>query len=108
LVEDSDGPREPCVRLGPDPPVGRGNFERGKGRPIVNYRDTAVIYAKTAEPIKMLFGLWARMGPRNHVRWGGVPEMQRDVALATNFWLLMGCNFGCLILGVGCQGQAIQ
>ena len=23
--------------------------------------------AKTAEPIKMPFGLWARMGPRNHV-----------------------------------------
>ena len=26
--------------------------------------------AKTAEPIKMPFGLWARMGPRNCVRWG--------------------------------------
>jgi len=26
--------------------------------------------AKTAEPIEMAFGLWTRMGPRNHVRWG--------------------------------------
>jgi len=25
---------------GPDPPMGRGKFERGKGRPIVKYRDT--------------------------------------------------------------------
>jgi len=25
---------------GPDPPMGRGNFEEGKGRPIVKYRDT--------------------------------------------------------------------
>jgi len=32
----------------------KSNFE-GKGWPTVNYRDTAVIYAKTAEPIKMLF-----------------------------------------------------
>ena len=27
--------------------------------------------AKTAEPIKMPFELWARMGPRNHVLDGG-------------------------------------
>jgi len=26
-----------------------------------------VIPAKTAEPVKMQFGLWARMGPWNHV-----------------------------------------
>jgi len=32
----------------------KGNFQ-GKGRPIVKYRDTAVICAKTAEPIEMLF-----------------------------------------------------
>ena len=23
-------------------------------------------HAKTAEPIELLFGLWVRMGPRNH------------------------------------------
>jgi len=46
--------------------MGRGNFE-GNGRTIVKYRDTAVICAKTAEQIKMPFGLWARLGPRNHV-----------------------------------------
>jgi len=33
-----------------------------------------VICAKMAEPIKMSFGLWARMGPRNHVLdWGPDP-----------------------------------
>jgi len=26
-----------------------------------------VSWAKTAEPIKMLLGLWTRMGPMNHV-----------------------------------------
>jgi len=32
----------------------------------------------------MLFGLWAQMGPRNHVLDGG-PEALRDIAIATNF-----------------------
>jgi len=43
-----------------------------------------VIYAKTAEPIEMPFGLWARMGRRNHMLDGG-PEVLRDVAMAANF-----------------------
>jgi len=47
--------------------MGRGNFEGGIGRPIVKYGDTAVVCAKTAEPIEMPFGLWARMGRRNRV-----------------------------------------
>jgi len=42
--------------------------------------------AKTAEPIKMPFGLWAwmGMGRRNHLLDGG-PAVLRDVAMATNF-----------------------
>ena len=32
----------------------------------------------------MLFGLWARIGRRNHVLDGG-PAVLRDVAMATNF-----------------------
>jgi len=50
------GPGNHVLYGGPDPPMGKGSFERGKGRPIVKYRDTAVICAKTAGPIKMLFG----------------------------------------------------
>ena len=42
------------------------------------------ISAKIAEPIEMPFGLWARMGPRNHV-FDGSPKVLRDVAMATNF-----------------------
>ena len=38
-VEDSDGPREPCIRWGPDPPW-EGAIFRGKGRSIVKYRDS--------------------------------------------------------------------
>jgi len=32
---------------------------------------TLVSHAKTAKPIEMQFGLWAGMGPRNHVLYGG-------------------------------------
>ena len=41
-------------------------------------------YAKTAKPIEMPFGLWAWMGPRNHVLDGSV-EVLRNVAVANNF-----------------------
>ena len=36
------------------------------------------------------------MGPRNHVL-DGAPRVLRDVAMATNFWLSVGYNFGCMI-----------
>ena len=38
----------------------------------VSLSDTLVSPAKTAEPIEMPFGLWARMGRRNRVRREGV------------------------------------
>ena len=51
----------------------------------------------------MPFGLWARMGCRNHVLDGG-PAVLRDVAMATNFVTqfaiivgFVGYNFGCMI-----------
>ena len=47
-----------------------------------------------AKLIEMLFVLWAEMGRRNHVL-DGRPQVLRDVAMATNFWL----STGCLILG---------
>jgi len=34
------GPRDHILDGGPDPPMGRGNFEGGKGRLIIKYRDT--------------------------------------------------------------------
>jgi len=44
-----------------------GEFSGEKVRPIVQYWDTAVSCAKTAEPIEMPFGLRIRVGPRKHV-----------------------------------------
>ena len=39
---------------------------------------TVVSTAKTAEPIRMPFGLWTRVGPENHVLDGGPdPPMGR-------------------------------
>jgi len=34
--------------------------------------------------MEMPFGLWARMGPRNHVADEG-PQVLKDIAMATNF-----------------------
>ena len=38
--------------------------------------------AKTAEPIKMLFGVWTRGDPRNHVLDQG-PDPSRELAVLT-------------------------
>ena len=78
------GPRNHVLDGARIPPVRRGNFEGRNGRPVVKYMDTAVICAKTAEPIEMPFGLWTQMGPRNHVL-DGSPQVLTDVAMATNF-----------------------
>jgi len=66
-VQDSGGSKEPCITWDLDLPVGRGNFEE-KGRD----RRSASSCAKMAEPIKMPFGLWTRVGPRKHVLHGAV------------------------------------
>jgi len=89
-------------------------------RPIVKYGHSAVICAKTAEPVEIPFGFWGRMGRRNHVLDGG-PEVLRDVAMATNFGTqfaitgFVGYSFGCVIAGDtlfdsrgGFSGQAIR
>ena len=100
--------------MGVQIPTWEGAILRGKGAPHCKvYGHSAVIYAKTAKPIEMPFGLWARMSPRNRVLDGG-PGVLRDVPMATTFWLLMG--FGCMIAsdmlfdsrGVGFLGQAIR
>ena len=51
-------------------PQGRGNFEGEEGGKHCKVQGHSVLScAKTTEMIEMQFGLWAQMGPRNHVRW---------------------------------------
>jgi len=89
---------------GPDPPMGIGKFLGENGCPIVKYRDTTVICAKTAEPIGMPFGFWARMGSRNRVGRGSMGAKGRchgnqfwDAICYNWLWRLMDYNFGCVI-----------
>ena len=88
--------------MGVQIPPWEGAILRGKGRPIVKYKDTMDIYAKTAELMEMPFGLWAWIDPRNHML-DGSPEVLRDVVMATNFGAqfaitgFVGYNFGCMI-----------
>ena len=54
-----------------------------------------VSFAKMAEPIEMLFGLWAWMGCRNHTLDGGTVVL-RDVAMVTNFWTKIAISWLCV------------
>jgi len=51
---------------GPDPSMGRGNFEGGGAANCKVWGYSAVTCVKTAELIVMPSGLWAQTGLRNH------------------------------------------
>ena len=53
------GLRNQVLDGGPDPPMGKGNFEREMGRSIMKYMN---LPAKTAEPIEMPFGMLSCSG----------------------------------------------
>ena len=82
------GPRNHVLDGRPDPSW-EGVIMRGKWAlsHCKIYGHSAVICANTAEPMEMLFGLWAWTGRRNHMLDGG-PEVLRDVAMAANFGTL--------------------
>jgi len=114
------GPRNHVLDGGPDLPW-EGKFWGRKRRPIVKYRDTLQSSVqKRLNRSRCRFGLWAWMGPRNHVL-DRSPAVLRDVAMATTFGTqfaitgFVGYNFGCLIRSdtlfdcrVGFWGQAIR
>ena len=66
---------------GPDPPMGRGNIEGGKGRPIVKYRNTAIICVKKKQN-RSRCRLGCGLGwPQGIVlRWG--PDTLREGAIS--------------------------
>jgi len=51
---ESGGAKEACIRLGSRSPMCRDPLQ------------SAMSCAKTAEPIKMPYGMWTPVGPRNH------------------------------------------
>jgi len=65
------GLKEPLIQWGPDPPW-EGAILRGvrAARSKVKGRSSRTC-AKTAEPIEMVFGLWAWVGSGNYVLDGG-------------------------------------
>jgi len=55
--------------------MGRENFQGKRASHCKVQGHSAVICAKTAEPIEMPFGLWARMGQSNYVLdWDKIPH----------------------------------
>ena len=77
LVEDSGGPREPCIRWGARSPMER-QFWRGKGRPIVKYRTLCGHLCKNSWTNPDAVWLRARMVPRNHGLDGGPEVLTRN------------------------------
>ena len=66
------GPENHVLDGGPDPPNGNGQILGGEWASHCKiWGHSMVVCAKTSEPIGMPFGLWARMGRRNHVLDGG-------------------------------------
>jgi len=70
---------------------------RGKERPIVKDRDSAVSCTKMAEPIEMLFGTWTQAGSRKQVLDGDAHwrhtvntteplTCRGDAAFSSNYW----------------------
>jgi len=60
------GPRNHVLDRGPDPACER-SILRGKGEPIVKYRDLCHALCKTAELMEIPFGMCTRVGPRKYV-----------------------------------------
>ena len=67
--KDLGGTRNQVLDGGQDLPMARGNFEGRRASHCKVQGHSAVISAKSSEPTEMPFGLWARMGQRNRVRW---------------------------------------
>jgi len=64
-VIDSGGPKEECIRWGPDPPCEEAIMS---GKHMLGYarQHSAVSCAKIAEPTDLPFGLWMQVGRRKN------------------------------------------
>jgi len=63
-------------------PIGTGNFEGGGASHCKVWGHSAVIYAKTAKSIEMLFGLG---GPKEScIRWGADPPYEGAIIRGKN------------------------
>jgi len=68
---DLGGPKEPCVRWESRSPCNEAILRKKGAARCTVYGHSAVRCAKTAEPIKMPYGIWTWLGPRKHVLDGG-------------------------------------
>jgi len=66
-VEDLGGPKEPCIRWGPDPPMERDNFQGGRGIPLLSIGTLCSHLCKNCWTDRNAVWFVSSDGPRNHV-----------------------------------------
>jgi len=89
------GPKNCVLDGGPDPPMGRGNFEGRKGRPIVKYRDS--LWSSVQKQVKRSrCHLGCGLGWAIGIVLDGGPKVLRDIAMATNFGTKIAINWLCV------------
>jgi len=94
------GPGNRVLDGGPDPPW-KGAILRGKGRPIVKYRELWSSVQK--QPNQSRCRLGCRLEWAQGIMLGGGLEVLMDIAMATNFGTqfaitgFVGYKFGCMI-----------
>jgi len=67
-IEDLRGPKKPCIRRGSGSPPWEEAVLRVEGADCCKlYGHSAASCTKTAKTINMPFGIWTRVGQRNHV-----------------------------------------
>jgi len=71
-------------------------IHHGKGYPIVKHRDTQQSYMQQRLNWSRCY-LGYGLGCAQGIILVGGPQVVRDAAMATSFWLSMGYNFGCMI-----------
>ena len=74
LYIDSGGPKEACIRRGPDPPCEKAVTEERTYHVRHARRHCTMSCAKMAEPIDLPFGLWTGVGGKKH-KFNGIRQV---------------------------------
>jgi len=88
------GPGNHVLDGGQDPPMGRGNFEGGKGHPIVKYRET-LRSSLQKQPNRLRWRLGCGLGWAVGIVLDGGPDGADGRCYGNQFWDAICYNWLC-------------